>query len=70
MLLLTDGVLEIDERPFEDDVRLEKIFSEHNAKEAINTVLSEVRNKKGRDNATMFTWSVNCNHKPLRPSRL
>lgn len=69
VLMLTDGVLEIEGRPFENNQAIESIF-QASPDTAVNTVLKEVKNRNGRDNATLITWSVYCNHKPLRPSRL
>lgn len=68
ILMLTDGVLEIEERPFENDKTLETAFR-GSLYEGTKTVLEEVRTRKGKDNATMMTWTVRCDHQPLRPSR-
>lgn len=69
ILLLTDGVLEIEGRPFEDSKVLKACFEDTHPR-ALTRILEEVQKRKGRDNATLISWQVTCNHRPLRPSRL
>jgi len=65
---LTDGVLEIDERPYEDDQRLYEAFKDEN-KLAIKNILFTVKEKLGRDNATIIAWDVKTKEDGLRPTR-
>jgi hypothetical protein len=67
--LLTDGVLECGDRPFEDDKLLYKSLTESiDISENISNVLKEVHKQKGRDSATIIGWSYFNNHKSQRPS--
>lgn len=68
ILLLTDGILEIKDRPYEDDQVLAKCF-EGDVKKGINTLLTTVQSAEGRDSCTAASWSVSCHHLPLRPTR-
>lgn len=58
ILLLTDGVLEIEGRPFENNERLAFEFNTKGKENAVKSILKEVETRKGRDSATMLTWDV------------
>lgn len=58
ILLLTDGVLEIEGRPFENNKRLAFEFNTKGKEDAVRSVLKGVETRKGRDSATMLTWDV------------
>jgi len=70
ILLLTDGVLEIDGRPYEDNNKLKHVFRESSLDKSTGIVLEEVQRRKGADNATMLSWMTNCKHQPLTPTRI
>lgn len=67
--LLTDGVLECGDRPFEDAKLLCKILTEDtDISRNVLKVLKEVHKQKGRDSATIIGWSYFNNHKAPRPT--
>jgi serine/threonine protein phosphatase PrpC len=70
IVMLTDGILEIEGRPYEDCRLLKTVFEENELEEATRIVLEKVQNLKGRDNATIISWRVNSTHEVLRPTRL
>lgn len=69
ILMLTDGVLEIEGRPFEDDAYLADIFANTPKDQAIKQVLKTVKDKEGLDNATILAWDAKGHRQALRPSR-
>lgn len=69
-VMLTDGVLEIEGRPFEDNETLNRYFQDLNIEDAIEKILSEVEILKGRDNASMIAWAYDNPYDGLRPTRL
>lgn len=69
IVLLTDGVLEIEERPFENPHNLEQYLSEKPLKEGFRNILEVVKTKDGKDNATMIGWDFMNPVEALRPSR-
>jgi serine/threonine protein phosphatase PrpC len=67
--LLTDGILECGDRPFEDSKQLyELLTSDINISENMSKVFEEVHKQKGRDSATIIGWSYFNNHKAPRPT--
>jgi serine/threonine protein phosphatase PrpC len=67
--LLTDGVLECGNRPFEDGEQLYKILTENiDISRNVSKVFKEVHKQKGRDSATIIGWSYFNNHKVSRPT--
>lgn len=65
ILMITDGILEIQGRPFEDHEHLYQTLI-HGGPEAL---LEEVLRRHGRDNASLVTWTVDNPRQPLRPTR-
>lgn len=53
ILVLTDGVIEVGGRPFEDDDRLRKVFRSNNLSVSTKTLLDEVQRKNGRDSVDL-----------------
>lgn len=70
ILLLTDGVLEIEGRPFEDSAHLASEINKTSMAGAVESILQTVQSVDGKDNATIIGWSQRCGHEPIRPSRL
>lgn len=70
IVMLTDGILEIKDRPFENNNTLEVVINAANMNASFNTVLQTVKNSDGRDNATIIGWEQRCEHKALRPTRI
>ena len=68
IVLLTDGVLEIDGAPFEKVRVLNDYFHEED-EEAVRKVLELVKGRLGRDNATILTWFCMGEDHALRPTR-
>lgn len=69
IVLLTDGVLDLGNRIFDNDKELLDRFNQADEVGAILSILDEVKIQKGRDSATILTWSVNLSHSPLIPTR-
>ncbi len=73
ILLLTDGVLEFEGRPFESGTRLLATLGEpgsdpENDQSAVRPILSAVQEANGRDSATIVAWDVDVERAPLQPS--
>ena len=67
--LITDGVLECGDRPFENGNQLYKTLTkDDDISKNILKVLKEVHKQKGRDSATVIGWSYFNNYKAQRPS--
>ena len=67
--LITDGVLECGDRPFENANLLYKTLTEESdISENILKVFKEVHKQKGRDSATVIGWSYFNNYKAPRPT--
>ncbi|MEG2290366.1 MAG: PP2C family serine/threonine-protein phosphatase [Clostridium sp.] len=67
--LITDGVLECGDRPFENSNHLCKILtSDINMSENILKVFKEVERQKGRDSSTIVGWSYFNNYKAPKPT--
>jgi len=67
--LLTDGVLECGERPFENTKQLyEMLTAEVDIPKNMLKVLKEVHKQKGRDSATIIGWTYFNNYKAPRPT--
>lgn len=65
IVMLTDGVLEIEDMPFSDSNTLYQTLMS----QGIAGVLKVVEQKHGRDNATMIHWQVYKSQQGLRPTR-
>ncbi len=70
LVMLTDGVLEIDGRPFEDNEKLNQYFQGSSLEDAIDNILNEVKFLKGKDNASVIAWAYDNPIDGLRPTRL
>lgn len=70
LVMLTDGVLEIDGRPFEENEKLNQYFLDFSLEEAIQNILNEVKLLKGSDNASVIAWAYDNPMDGLRPTRL
>jgi len=74
IFLLTDGVLECGDRPFENSVYLYETLTNRefskptDIKENMLAVLNRVHEEKGRDSATIIGWYCINEDKALRPS--
>ena len=69
ILLLTDGVLEFEGRPFESGTRLLATLGEPGSNEsAVLPILRAVQDADGRDSATIVAWDVDVERAPLQPS--
>ena len=73
ILLLTDGVLEFEGRPFESGAQLLATLGEpgsdpENDQSAVRPILSAVQEANGRDSATIVAWDVDVERAPLQPS--
>jgi serine/threonine protein phosphatase PrpC len=67
--LITDGVLECGDRPFEDSRQLCKVLTESiEISQNMSNAFKEVHKQKGRDSATIIGWSYFNNHKAQRPT--
>lgn len=69
VVLLTDGVLEIENRPFENHEAIKCVFDENSVESGVFRMLEVVKNSNGRDNATIIAWQVNQTVDGLRPTR-
>ena len=70
IVMLTDGVLEFEGRPFEDSSKLYSIFNQYKNIDATEKVLESVQESFGIDNATMVSWNVQNTNDGLRPTFL
>lgn len=70
MLLVTDGLLEFRDRPFEPPAQLAaQVMNAMSQQDAIEHLLSQVHAGGGRDSATIIGWSVeNMQSSPLPSS--
>ena len=59
LMLVTDGLLEFGARPFEEARALADIVLNHDAKEAVETLLAHVHEGGGRDSVTIIHWRFN-----------
>jgi serine/threonine protein phosphatase PrpC len=67
--LVTDGLLEVGDRPFEDPARVSREFlSSADVSGAISTMLAEVHRLGGTDSATVIAWQVDNPVAGLMPS--
>ncbi|MBI9010692.1 MAG: hypothetical protein JEZ08_00565 [Clostridiales bacterium] len=67
ILMLTDGVLEVGDRPFEDSKKLFDLYQgDHET--ATKDVLGVVKNAQGRDSCTIISWDVVNEKEGLRPT--
>jgi len=58
VLMATDGLLECGRRPFEDPAQLYKAFSKSsNLAANVEAALKKVHQERGKDSATVITWS-------------
>ncbi|MBN2795199.1 MAG: hypothetical protein JXR88_07320 [Clostridia bacterium] len=64
ILMLTDGILEIEDSPYLKDQLLYEDY-----KSSPRKILETVKERKGRDNATYIGWSVYKSEEALRPTR-
>lgn len=69
IILLTDGILEIDKRPLENNEVLKKYICEDKLDKGIKNTLELVKRSEGKDNATIIGWDYTSFEKGLRPSR-
>jgi len=67
ILMLTDGVLEFGERPFEKSKSLYELYKSDNVT-ATSKVLKTVQDAQGRDSSTIISWHVNNEKEGLRPT--
>ncbi|MTI47877.1 MAG: protein phosphatase 2C domain-containing protein [Firmicutes bacterium] len=73
--LITDGVLECGERPFENSKLIYDVLTKSedngkvNIKSNIFNLLNRVNEEKGRDSATTIGWAYYNKNKACRPSR-
>jgi hypothetical protein len=63
VLLVTDGLLECGNRPFEDSLALYRLFAADTShgpdlSEATRAALQRVHRERGRDSATLLAWRV------------
>lgn len=70
IVMLTDGVLEIEGRPFENHETLKEHIEANSLKSGIHNVLEVVKTSCGKDNATIIAWSIYNEVDGLRPTRL
>lgn len=70
IVMLTDGVLEVSGRPYENSAYLASKFAEGSLEEGIIHVLEEVQSLDGRDSATIIAFHTSCPRDGLRPTRL
>ncbi len=70
IIMLTDGVLEIKNRVYEDESELAKVFESKDLSVSIREMLTEVKRQKGRDSATVIAWNTVSTNEVLRPTRL
>lgn len=70
VILLTDGVLEVDGLPYENDAFLANEFKSTSINLAIENILNNVRNHNGRDSATILAWKTLSTNDVLRPTRI
>lgn len=70
IVMLTDGLLEFGERPFENPEVLEEVVSCHAPlyEGAVQKLLGEVHEGKGRDSATVICWGHNNTEPVAYPS--
>ncbi|MDP9765106.1 protein phosphatase 2C domain-containing protein [Deinococcus enclensis] len=70
VLLVTDGLLEFGDRPFESPGRLAAVVTKaRGPREAVEHLLREVHAGEGRDSATVIAWSLdNAQASPLPSS--
>jgi len=68
ILLLTDGVLEIPGRPFENNSYLDRLLKE-GYQVAFDKILRQVLALEGRDNACLIGWTAQGRDQALVPSR-
>lgn len=67
--LVTDGLLEVGDRPFEDPARVSReLLSPAGVSGSISTMLAEVHRLGGRDSATVIAWQVDNPSQGLLPS--
>lgn len=69
IIMLTDGILEIDKRPFENADLLKKYICEDVLESGLMNTLELVKKSEGKDNATIIGWDYTSVEKALRPSR-
>lgn len=70
VVLLTDGVLEIKGRPFENNAYLAAQFEAENLTGSVKKVLETVQALDGRDSATIIAFNAIQTEAGLRPTRL
>lgn len=70
IVMLTDGVLEIKNRLYEDSSVLSEVFENNHMSAAIDNILTEVETQKGRDSATVIAWTTCSTKEVLRPTKL
>lgn len=68
--MLTDGILEIKGRPFENSENLKNYIEDNSLNSGIQKILEVVKDTCGKDNATMIAWSIDNEIDGLRPTRL
>lgn len=67
--LVTDGLLEVGDRPFEDPARVSReLLSPAGVSGAISSMLAEVHRLGGADSATVIAWQVESSVMGLMPS--
>jgi serine/threonine protein phosphatase PrpC len=74
ILLLTDGVLEFGDRPFEEPARLYEAFASSGdpgseaQQEIVRSILERVHLARGRDSATIIHWTCRNNNRVAAPT--
>ncbi|TLS37309.1 protein phosphatase 2C domain-containing protein [Pseudalkalibacillus caeni] len=65
IVMLTDGVLEFGDRPYENQEFFYKKMMDKSNQQAVKKVLNDVQEKYGRDSATILAWEID-NHSPAQ----
>jgi hypothetical protein len=67
--MVTDGLLEVGDRPFDDPARVSReLLSPAGVSGAISSMLAEVHRLGGTDSATVIAWQVDNPDPALMPS--
>ncbi len=66
--LITDGLLEFGERPYEDYSKLYSQLYTQDVNYGVSNVLNRVLKEKGKDSATIIGWKVSNDCKDTNPS--
>ena len=69
IVLVTDGLLEVGDRPYEDATRFSReLLSPEGLRGSVGQILAEVHRLGGTDSATVIAWQVNNSEPGLMPS--